>query len=76
MLARRTREQVQTLLTPENAPEQAAPLLPTMIEVPQWLARLEPRLSALETKASSPFEAAPKQHSRAQADAETIAEQP
>jgi len=49
VLAARVREQTQSLLSDENASDPAAPPpAATIIEVPQWLARLEPKLAALE----------------------------
>jgi hypothetical protein len=62
VLAGRMRDQAQSLLGVENTPRDAgsAPIS-TIIEVPQWLARLEPRLAALKGDPPSTPEIAPQQ---------------
>lgn len=62
VLASRVQAQSQLLLGTESAPADASSSpVPTIIEVPQWLARLEPRLAALEEESPSPAEPAPQQ---------------
>ena len=49
VLANRMRDQTQALLGTENATEDAdMSSAPVIVEVPQWLARLEPKLAALK----------------------------
>lgn len=49
VLAERTRRDTRDLFEQESeATVPAEPTLPTIIEVPQWLARLEPKLAALK----------------------------
>lgn len=51
ILTSRVRDQSQSLLEKEDAPEGTDPSpAPTIIEVPQWLARLEPGFAAMERK--------------------------
>jgi hypothetical protein len=54
VLTTRVRGQTQSLLGDENTADVASsPPAQTIVEVPQWLARLEPKLAALEGDASS-----------------------
>jgi hypothetical protein len=54
ILASRVRDQSQSLLATEDAPEGTGPSpMPTIIEVPQWLARLEPGLRELDSEATT-----------------------
>jgi hypothetical protein len=47
VIAERTRRDANSLFATSNEPETAAELtLPTIIEVPQWLSRLEQKLAA------------------------------
>jgi hypothetical protein len=48
VIADRLRKQASDLLREETQDTDATAALPTIIEVPQWLARLEPGLAALE----------------------------
>jgi len=64
MIASRMRQQTKGLFEqspPEEAP--TAPELPTIIEVPRWLARLEPKLAALDATADNPDAAPPERES-------------
>ena len=62
VLAVRVRGQAEALLSNETAPDVADALsAATIIEVPQWLARLEPKLAALEGDKPATPEPRPEQ---------------
>jgi hypothetical protein len=57
VIADRTRRDANSLFAASDEPETAAePTMPTIIEIPQWLARLEPRLAALDRDEPSAIE--------------------
>jgi hypothetical protein len=57
VIAERTRRDAGSLFATSDEPEIATePTMPTIIEVPQWLARLEPRLAALDRDDSASVE--------------------
>jgi hypothetical protein len=62
VLAARVREQTQSLLGDDKMPGVASSSpAPTIVEVPQWLARLEPTLAVLEEGTPTTPEPAPPQ---------------